>query len=271
MPDRWKRKIIFLVLLILADPWLHASGNTLWKVNVGNMGYHTDAERTIVRWRGKYVVIGSVKYTPDPEKNQCIVSFDPKQPLLVFDFIARKHVPADAIGRLEQEWEPPYWRGSPDPCALDKRATFDDSPEALTSDLAYHSEYDKNRFVVLDKNHHEKYRISPNLFSCWSGCITSSRAGNRFALLDTGQTLGKWITNHTIDFLADGVDTDKKRIRVYNAKDGKKLYQVSWVEPKGCCRDRLPLGPRVAFSDDGAMLAFLDDEGVLRVIGISDQ
>lgn len=265
----WKKKIIFALLLILETSLLHASGKTLSKVNVSKMGYRVDYEKTIVRWRGNYVVIGSVKYIPDLGKNQCIVSFDPEQPLLVFDVIARKQAPADAMGRLEQEWEPPHSRWPRNPCAPDKHEKSEDLPEPLTSDLDYHSVGLKS-LVVLDKNHRERFRISPGLFSCWSGCVTSSRSGNRFALLDKGRTLGKWISDNTVDLISDFVDTNKKRIRVYDAKDGKKLYQVSWVEPE--CQDCFfGKSERVALSDDGGMLAILDDEGVLHVVLISER
>lgn len=269
MPDQRKRTIALALLLIFAPSRLIASGKELWKVNVARMGYKGGAERTIVRWHGNYLVIGSARFTTDPEKGQCVLSFDPKQPVLVFDAIARKQVTADVLGSLGREWEPPHWRWPPDPCAPDKRPKQEDLPEPLTSDLDYLSQDLKN-FIVLDKNHKERFRISPGLFSCWSGCVTSSRSGDRFALLDKGRTLGKWITDNTVDLISDFVDTNKKRIRVYDAKHGKKLYQVSWVEPKcfDCFSNK---GERVAFSDDGSMLAILDDEGVLRVVRISEE
>jgi hypothetical protein len=69
-----KRTIALVLLLIFSVSWLNASGKKMWTVSVAKLGYHGDAWRTIVRWRGNYIVIGSVKFIPDPEKNQCIVS-----------------------------------------------------------------------------------------------------------------------------------------------------------------------------------------------------
>jgi len=253
------------LLLIFAISSSRAAGKKVWSVNVARLGYRGDADRTIVRWRGSYVVIGSSKFTPDPEKHRCILAFDPKQPLLVFDVIARKQIAADVIGSLEEEWEPPHSRWK-DPCGTKMESV----PYPLTSDLYYDPDYEKNWLAILDQNHKEKYRISPGLFSCWSGCTTSNRAGDRYALLDKGRTLGTWIMDNTLYLGADAVDTDKKRIRVYSAKDGRKLYQVSWVET-GHAHALFDQSERVAFSDNGSMLAILDDEGVLRVVGISDE
>lgn len=268
MQAHQKRTIALVLLLIFGVSCLNASGKKVWTVSVAKMGYRGDASRTIVRWRGNYIVIGSVKFIPDPEKNQCVVSFDAKQPLLVFDATAHKQVPADALGSLEQEWEPPPTRRRL-PCSSDKLVIPETWIFPLTDDLDYRSDYEKNNMTVLDKSRREKYLISPAQFGCWSGCLTSSRAGNRFAILDKGQTLGGWIIDHTENLGADDVYTDKKRIRVYDAQNGKKLYQVSWAEPTDCRHDIIDLSERVAFSDDGNMLAILDDQGVLRVVRIS--
>jgi len=265
-----KRTIALVLLLIFGVSLLNASGKKIWTVSVAKLGYRGDAWRTIVRWRGSYIVIGSVKFIPDPGKNQCVVSFDPKQPLLVFDVAARKQVPADVLGSLEQEWEPPHTRRRL-PCSSDKAGIPETWILPLTDDLDYHPDYEKNLMTVLDKNQREKYRISPAQFGCWSGCLTSSRAGNRFAILDKGQTVGGWIIQHTENLEADDIYTDKKRIRVYDAQDGKKLYQVSWAEPTDCRHDIIDMSERVAFSDDGDMLASLDDEGLLRVVRISEE
>jgi hypothetical protein len=265
-----KRTIALVMLLIFGASWLNASGKKMWTVSVAKLGYRGDAWRTIVRWRGNYIVIGSVKFIPDPEKNQCVVSFDPQQPLLVFDVAARKQVPAEVLGSLEQEWEPPHTRRRL-PCSADKHGIPETWILPLTDDLDYRPDYEKDLIAVLDKSQREKYRISPAQFGCWSGCVTSSRAGNRFAILDEGQTVGGWIIQHTENLEADDIYTDKKRIRVYDAQNGKKLYQVSWAEPTDCRHDISDMSERVAFSDDGDMLAILDDEGVLRVVRISEQ
>lgn len=223
-----------------------------------------------MRWRGNYIVIGSVKFIPDPEKNQCIVSFDGKQPLLVFDVTAHKQVPAEVLGSLEQEWEPPHTRRHL-PCSSDSPGIPESWIVPLTDDLDYRPDFEKDIMIVLDKSHREKYRISPAQFGCWSGCLTSSRAGNRFAILDKGQTLGGWILDHTENLGADDIYTDKKLIRVYDAQNGKKIYQVSWVEPTDSRHDIVDKSERVTFSDDGNMLAILDDDGVLRVVRISEE
>ena len=128
---------------------------------------------------GSYVVIGSAKFTLDPEKSQCIVSFDPKQPLLIFDVIARKQVTADVLGSLKQEWEPPQAHKNVYPCASKTR--YLPVGMAINGDLSYGHDYDRNQFLVLDSTRKVKNRISPDAFGCWSTCVISSRSGNRFA------------------------------------------------------------------------------------------
>ena len=119
----------------------------------------------------------------------------------------------------------------------------------------------------MTKIEKEKYRISPDQFGCWGPCVVSSRAGNRFAILERGETLETRIMNH-INFAADTYETDKKAIRVYNTQDGKKLFQVSWRENQNSHANS-DESERVAFSDDGAMVAFLDDDGNLHIVRLS--
>ncbi len=99
-------------------------------------------------------------------------------------------------------------------------------------------------------------------------CVTSNRTGTRFAVLDLGQSWGAKVRN-ALAFAADVIYTDKKVIRVFASQDGKKLFEYSWMFHESCslCVDSTE---RVAFSDDGEMVAVLGDDAKLRVFRISD-
>ena len=265
---RHRSAAVTILLLMITAPYSHGEGKTIWKVNVAKLRYRGDAERTIVRWRGRYVVIGSATFMAHEENRQCVLAFDAKQPLLVFDVVDRRQAPKEALARLEQEWEPPQTLKSRYPCNLKNR--YAPETTSITDELEYQRYYDEKQIVVLDKAKKKQYRISPGLYGCWSSCIISSRAGNRFALLDKGQTLSGWIIDHTSNLGADDNYTDKKRIRVFSAADGKKLLEKSWAEPDALT-NLVDRSERVAFSDDGQMLAFLDDKGELHVVRIFSQ
>jgi hypothetical protein len=264
---RSKKVVLMLLLLMCTVAYAGASGKKVWSVNVAKLGYKGDVKRTIVRWRGSYVAIGSSKFVRHEENRQCILAFDPEQPLLVFDVAARKQVSKEALNSYEQEWEPPRAHKNFYPCS--GKTQYLPTGMILTSDLSYGHDYDRNEFIVLDDIGKEKYRIWPDEYGCWGTCIVSSRSGKRFAILERGQSLAARISNVIVN-LAHDPDTDKKCIRVYSTSDGRKLFALSWIEPNTSSRF-IDESERVAFSDDGEMLAVLDDEGSLRVFRISDQ
>jgi hypothetical protein len=262
-----KEAVLTLFLLMFTVPYAGASGKKVWSVNVAKLGYRGDAKRTIVRWRGNYVVIGSSKFVPDEQNRRCVAAFDPKQPLLVFDVTARKQVSKEVLNSYKQEWEPPQAHRNFYPCS--GRTRYLPMAKILTPDLSYDHDYDRNEFIVLDSIGREKYRVSPDEFGCWGTCVVCNRAGTRFAILEKGQSLTEKIHNIIVNLMHDP-ETDKKEIRVYSTSDGKKLFELSWLEPDRL-QNLVDESERVAFSDDGSMLAILDDEGVLRVIAISDE
>lgn len=238
-------------------------------INVAKLGYRGDAQRTIVRWRGNYVVIGSSKFVRDEQDKRCVLAFDPKQPLLVFDVAGRKQVSKQVLNSYQQEWEPLQAHKNFYPCVSKTRYLPFAGTMSLNGDLFYGHDYDRNQFLVLDTTWKVKYTISPDAFGCWSTCVISSRSGSRFAILEKGQSLAAIIINATENLLHDE-ETDKKKIRVYSASNGKKLFALSWFEPDHI-RSLIDESERVAFSDDDEMLAVLDDEGNLRIYRISDQ
>ena len=147
------RKIALSILLMLLASYSSAS-ETIWKINVAKLGYRGDAARTILRWRGQYVVIGSVKFIPREESRQCVLAFDATQPLLVFDTTARKQVARETLISLEQDWEPPRAQKNIYPCSLKSR--YWPSTQAINSEFVYSNDTEKNQFVIFDKDRKRK-------------------------------------------------------------------------------------------------------------------
>jgi hypothetical protein len=261
-----KAAALAVLLLMIAAPYAGASGKKVWEVNVARSGYRLDPKKTIVRWRGRYVVIGSSKFVPDEQNRQCVPAFDPEQLLLVFDVAGGKQVSKDVLNSYEQEWDPPQAHKNFYPCADNTR--YLPASTNINDDLYYGHDYRAKEFLVMDNAWKVKYRISPDL-GCWGTCVVSSRSGKRFAFLEQGQSLAAKIRNITVNLVHDP-ETDKKEVRVYSAAKGKLLFALSWVEPDHA-RSFIDESERVAFSDDDEMLAVLDDEGILRIFRISDK
>jgi hypothetical protein len=254
------------LMLLFTALYLSASSKKVWSTNVAKLGYEGDRKRTIVRWRGHYVVIGSSRFIRDDKDRKCVLAFDPNQPLLVFDVVARKQAPREVLGDYAQEWEPPRAHKNFYPCQDKDR--YRPLAEIISPELSYGSDYDKRQFVVYS-NGKEKYRISPDEFGCWDICVVSNRTGSRFAILEKGQSWGTKIATALQPWL-DDYPTDKKVIRVFAAQSGKKLFELAWAEPQPCPAPSFDDSERVAFSDDGEMLAVLGDHGELRVFRILD-
>jgi hypothetical protein len=261
-----KAVILTVLLLMIVASYAGASGKKVWEINVAKLGYRLDAKKTIVRWRGPYVVIGSSKFVPDEQNRQCVQAFDPEQLLLVFDLARGKQVSPGVLSSYQQEWDPPQAHKNFYPCA--DNTHYLPTSTNINDDLYYGHDYRASKFLVMDNTWKVKYRISPD-FGCWGTCVVSSRSGRRFALLAQGKSLAAKIRNITVNLVHDP-ETDKKEVRVYSAPDGKPLFALSWVEPDHI-RSFIDESERVAFSDDDEMLAVLDDEGILRIFRISDK
>jgi len=255
-----------VLIALLFVPGANASGKKVWSIDVARLGYHVDRVRTIVRWRGQYVVIGSSMFVRDEATRQCLTAFDPRQPMLVFDTVTHKQLPKEVLGSYVQEWEPPRAHKNFYPC--EEKDRYEPTAPFITDKLRYGHDDERHTFIVMDDNWKEKYRIAP-AFGCWGMCVVSNRTGTRFAILDEGQTLRARIINK-IDSIRDTYLTDKKVIRVYSAQDGKKLFELSWVEDGRAWGAGPDESERVAFSDDGVALAVLRDDARLQIFRISD-
>jgi hypothetical protein len=265
---RWACQLALAVLIaLLFVPGANAAGKKVWSIDVARFGYHVDRLRTIVRWRGQYVVIGSSMFVRDEATRQCLPAFDPGQPMLVFDTVTHKQLPKEVLGSYVQEWEPPRAHRNFYPC--EEKGRYEPTAPFITDKLRYNDDYEQHRFIVTDENWKEKYRIAPGRLGCWGTCVVSNRAGTRFAIMDKGETPLVWLGNR-INTLKDQYDTDKKVIKVYSAQDGKKLFQLSWRENEQAWGPGPDESERVSFSDDGESLAVLRDDARLQIFRISD-
>ncbi|MBZ5503927.1 MAG: hypothetical protein LAO78_00445 [Acidobacteriia bacterium] len=263
-----KKLAIAVFMLLFAGSYAGASGKKVWSINVRRFEYRGDRTRTIVRWRGPYVVIGSFKFIRDEINRQCVLAFDPNQPLLVFDTVRRMQVPKEILGAYESGWEPPRAQKNSYPCAQSTRF-FPSLPIiSMSPELSYEYSWENEEFIVSDIHLKEKYRI-PALYGCWGTCFVSDRTGSRFALLEEGQTWAARIVN-AIEQYRDDIYTNKKVMRIFSSQDGKKLFEHSWLKPVDCRASGLDLTERVAFSDGGEMVAVLGDDADLEIFRISD-
>jgi hypothetical protein len=261
------QKLVLAALIIMFAPsGASASGAEVWSINLHKLQYNV-GRTTMVRWRQQYVVVGSSKFLRDEENKRCVLAFDPDQPLLVFDVTNRKQVPTKVLDNIKNDdWEPPRAQKNFYPC--EDRTRYAPSAPIITPELFYgFADY---HFVVFDTDWRERYRISsPSGQSCWDICVVSNRTGTRFAILDQGQSWRAKIFNalHPIN---DTFYTDKKVIRVFNAQEGKKLFEYSWTEPLHSAGTEENSPGTVAFSDDGEMFAVIGDEARLQVFRIKD-
>ncbi len=266
MSNSLAKKLVSIALTVaFVEACATASGKKIWAVDITRLSYRSSQKRTIVRWQNNYVVIGALTFVPDENTRQCVQAFDPLQPMLVFDVINRKRLPKEALGAFVLEWEPPRSQRNFYPCKDDDR--YMPTAPFLTYEMFYgHGE--KN-LVVYDTNWKEKYRVSPAGVSCWDICVTSNRTGTRFAILNLAESLAAKIRNKLTPFRNEYY-TDTKAITVFSAQDGQKLFEHSWREAPSVASLELGNSERVAFSDDGEMLAVLTDDGKLQVYKIAN-
>ena len=264
MSNHHARKLVAIALtLVLAKACATASGKKLWDIKLAKL-YQIDGKRTIVRWQNNYVIIGSLTFIPDEKTGKCLPALDPLQPMLVFDATHSTRLPKEVLSTFALEWQPPGSHRNFYPCNDEDR--YSPTAPFLTNELFYG--IDDKYFVVYNANWREKYRVSPAGADWWDACITSNRAGTRFAILRPGETLLAEIRNKLTPF-SNEIHTEKKVITVFSVQDGKKLFEHWWRDPPAVAPEERHNTERVAFSDDGEMLAVLTEDRELQVFQIA--